>query len=646
MADILEPCLSAQEVPENVPFRNEPAMERATAEKDLLPLDRELEERLHWLIRLRWFAGTALFIGTWIAPPLLSVRLPIGPLTAVAGAVLLCNLFLYLSLKSLDLTPRRLRGFFYLQISLDWVAVACTVYLTGGILSPLTLSLAFHLVIGAILLSRRACYLLSIAAGLLPGAMAMLTILQVVPGPVELPQDTGIAPLTAVWIWCGLTLFFLIITYLATSISGKLREKEAALLESEHAVDRAYQEMESLYQLGQVVNSTLDIDEVLRLIAEHATHLLGGKAAFLRLFDKSRKQLYVGGTYGLSRAYIDKGPVDVDKSLVDLEALRGGTIQVYEVGDDMRFQYREEARREGLRSMLSCPIRAKNRSLGVIRVYTAEPHVFTEPEQKLLLNIANLGAVAILNAKSYSELLSLDHERVWFARTTHHELRAPLAAIQSSLEALPYAGPLNDTQQDLMERMRRRVQDAFDTIRDLLDLAAAQRLDDQDTIEPIRFEETIRPLLEAAREQAKAKGLSLVEQLDTGDCLVQAEPEDLRRIFSNLLSNAVKYTPAGQVTIGARCTEGWLDAWVQDTGMGISAIDQIRVFRAFYRSAAAKASGVVGTGLGLSIVRQVCERLGGTITLTSQEGIGTRFDVRIPLARMETPESTVLTSQT
>ena len=613
-------------------------MERATDENDLLPLDRELEERLHWLIRLRWIAAASLFISCYAAPLLLSISLPRQPLAFVAATVLTYNLTLFLSLKWIELSPSRLRGFFYLQISLDWAALTFTVYLTGGILSPVTLMFAFHLVIGSILLSRRACYLLAIIASLLLGTLALLTVLKVVPDPTGILGRGGLTPLAALWIWSGLMLYFVMTTYFATSISGKLREKETALLESERAVDRAYQEMGSLYQLGQLVNSTLDVNEVLSLIAQHATRLLNAKASFLRLFDKSGKKLYIGGFYGLSQAYINKGPVDVHKSLVDLEALRGGTIQVYEVGDDMRFQYREEARREGLRSMLSCPIRAKNRSLGVIRVYTAEPHVFSEQEQQLLLNIANLGAVAILNARSYSELLALDEERVWFARTTHHELRAPLAAIQSSLEALPFAGPLTDTQQDLVARTRRRIQDAFDTIRDLLDLAAAQRLDTQTTVEPIRFEETLRPLLEAARDQAKAKGLAFIEQIDAGDCLVQAEAADLARIFSNLLSNAVKYTAVGQVRVGARRVDGWIEAWVEDTGMGISKEDQDRVFRAFYRTAAAKASGVVGTGLGLSIVRQVCERLGGSISMTSEEGRGTRFDIRIPMAKMEALE--------
>jgi signal transduction histidine kinase len=310
---------------------------------------------------------------------------------------------------------------------------------------------------------------------------------------------------------------------------------------------------------------------------------------------------------------------------------------VLEVGDDTRFQYRDEARREGLRSMLSCPMRAKNRTLGVIRVYTAAPHVFEEQEESLLMNLANLGAVAIENARSYSELQTLDQERVWFARTTHHQLRSPLAAARAAIEALPFAGQLNETQQDLLVRAKRRIQDSFDTIRDLLDLAAAQRMEDGAALKPVRFEESVRRILETIREQARGKGLEFVEKLQTPDAFLLADPADIERVFSNLLSNAVKYTSAGRVAFGTACRDDFLEAWVEDTGIGISDDDKSRVFGAFYRTVAARATGEVGTGLGLSIVRQIVERLGGSIVVASEVNKGTKFTVRIPLSAPESP---------
>lgn len=580
----------------------------------LLPLDKELQERLHWLTGLRWVAGFAILAGIGAGPRLLGIPLPVVPLLAVALTLLSYNLVLHLKRQWISATPERARNVAYLQIGLDWAALTATVYLTGGIASPVCLAYAFHLIIGAILLSRAVCYLLACGVGVLLGVLAWLT-------PADSFRD-----------WAVLTLFFFVTTYLATSITARLRQKEDALSRMTQALDRSFQEMESLYNIGQLVNSTLDLEEVLRLLAEHTTRLFGVKACFVRIFDKEGKTLSIGGSYGLSREYLDKGPVEVEKSWVDFEVLEGKTIQVADVTEDLRFQYRDEARREGLRSMLSSPMRAKDRTLGVIRVYTAEPRVFSGQEEKLLLNLANLGALALQNATSFGDLQALDKERIWFARMTHHQLRSPLAAAQGAIDALPYAGPLNDAQRDLVERAGRRIRDSFDTIRDLLDSAAAQRFRAEETAVPVRLAEALRRALDTAREHARSKGLSFEEEAGGEDCVVRADPGDLEKIFSNLLTNAVNYTASGKIVVGMRPVDGWVEAWVEDTGIGIEPGEQERIFEAFYRTPAARDSGAVGTGLGLSIVSSMAQRLGGSVTVESEPGKGSRFTVRLPLA--------------
>ncbi|MBE0569237.1 MAG: GAF domain-containing sensor histidine kinase [Deltaproteobacteria bacterium] len=586
-----------------------------------LPLDKELQERLHWLTRLRWAAGLAILAAIAVGPKILGIPLPRLPLLGVAFTLLAYNLVLHLNLRWIASTPVSARNAVYLQIGLDWAALSATVYLTGGIVSPVILAYAFHLIIGAILLSRRVCYLLTCAASALLGILAWMT-------PVDGPRE----PFR---IWVEFTIFFFVTTWLANSIAARLREKEDALSLSRQALDRSYQELESLHKIGQLVNSTLDLKEVLGLIAEHTTRLFGVRGCFVRTFDKSGKTLSIGGSHGLSRAYIDKGPVEVEKSWVDFEVLKGRTIQVPDVTEDLRFQYREEARREGLRSMLSCPMRAKDRTLGVIRIYTAEPHVFGEQEERLLQNLANLGALALQNARSFGDLQALEKERIWFARMTHHQLRSPLAAAQGAIDALPYAGPLNDKQVDLVARASRRIQDSFDTIRDLLDSAAAQRFHEgePETARPVRPAETLRRVLDTAREQARAKDLAFVEEPGGEDCIVRADPGDLEKIFSNLLTNAVNYTASGRIAFGMRPAEdGWVEAWVEDTGIGIDKDELERIFEGFYRTPAAKATGAVGTGLGLSIVSRLAQRLGGAVSVESEVGKGSRFTVRLPVA--------------
>ena len=586
---------------------------------------------MYWFTRLRWIAAIAIFAGIGLSVPIFGIRIPLKPLSLVAVAVLGYNLVFHLNRERIASAPAHARNLIYLQIGLDWAALTAIVHLTGGVVSPVSLIYAFHLIIGSILLSRRACYLMTCGASALLGCLAWMTSPEMLHVDGSIMRSLAGDPIIRFHIWLGLTLFFFVTTYLATSITVQLREKEDALSRTGQALDRSCQEMESLYDIGQLVNSTLDLDEVLRLIAENTTRLFKVKGCFVRIFDKSGWKLSIGGSYGLSQAYVNKGPLEIEKGSVDYEVLKGSTIQVFDVTGDSRFQYPEEARREGLHSMLSCPMRAKDHTLGVIRIYTGEPHVFSEQEQKLLQNMANLGALALQNARTFGELQELEKERIWFARTTHHQLRAPLAAAQGAIDALPYAGPLNDAQQDLIARARRRIQDSFDTVRDLLDAAAARRF--QETGEIVRLVESIRQALDMAREQAQSKGLSFVEELDGEDCVLRADPGDLEKIFSNLLTNAVKYTVSGKITFGMRPVDDWVEAWVEDTGIGIEAEEVERIFGGFYRTTTAKAIGAIGTGLGLAIVARLVKRLGGTVSVESKPGKGSRFTLRLPLAK-------------
>ena len=604
-------------------------------DRALIPIERELQERLTWFINLRWLAAGGILVGSWAATTFVVPELSPIPLYLVGIAVFVYNVWFSRYSPRAEGHLPRLQRLIFSQIALDWLALIVLVHYSGGILSPVTLAFIFHLIIGAILLSRQACYLLAACASLLLGVLTIIEGAGLLPAPfvphLYAAPDLGI--FSGFFVWITLTGFFLVTAYLATSITTRLREKEEARSASERALGRAYREMEALYGLGQVVNSTLDLKEVLGLIAENATKLLGMRACFIRLFDNTGKKLYIGGSYGLSQAYIDKGPVEVEKSLIDSETLAGGVVQALDVTIDPRFQYREEARKEGLASVLCVPVSAKSRVLGVIRVYSAEPHEFAEQEQNLLKNLANLGAVAIENARSYADLQLLNEEKIWFARMTHHQLRAPLAAISGTLDALPYAGPVTEKQEDLVARARKRVHDAFETIRDLLDLAAAQRPLKEQEGRAVPLAQALEKAIETARERARDKGVRLEIDIPS-ETQIHARPADVDRIFSNLLDNGVKYTPTGgQVRLRVDQRNGEVHAEVSDTGIGIDSEDQERVFEGFYRTQAAKSSGEMGTGLGLSIVRKLVERWGGRLQLKSEPGQGTSFTVVFPVVK-------------
>jgi signal transduction histidine kinase len=599
-----------------------------------IPIERELQERLAWFIRLRWLAAGGIFLGALAARWFVGTDVRLVPVYLLGLAVLAYNTLFHRFFRQAERAKRPLgRHFVYLQIGIDWLALVCVVHFTGGIRSPVTLAFALHVVIGAILLSRRSCYLLAVFACSLTGIMAAFEGLDLWPLSrssrlMADPVRGIVAPLS---LWIADAVFFGIIAYLATSITRRLREKEVILFSSERELDRLYRETAALYRIGQVINSTLEMSEVLSLIAENATRLMGMMASSIRLLDPKGDKLYVGGSFGLSPSFVHKGPVDLDTSLLDRETLELGIVQVMDVGVDTRFQYREEARLEGIHSALCASISAKNRALGVIRVYSKLPHQFSEQEEALLKNLANLGALAIENARVYAELKAQSEQRVWIARVTHHQLRAPLAAIQGVLEAVPYAGTLTDKQKELLERAGRRVQDTFDLIRDLLDLAAAQRPLEEGVVQYVHLNQVLQKIVETTRERASSKGIEFRTVVAAGEIVIPAQAADMERIFSNLLDNAVKYTPrGGSVSFEIAYDDGTVHAMISDTGIGVDAADQERIFDGFFRTQAAKNSGEMGTGLGLSIVKNLVDRYGGKLELVSAAGKGARFIITLP----------------
>jgi signal transduction histidine kinase len=202
------------------------------------------------------------------------------------------------------------------------------------------------------------------------------------------------------------------------------------------------------------------------------------------------------------------------------------------------------------------------------------------------------------------------------------------------LDALPYAGETNPKQKELVERGRRRVRDAFDLIRDLLDLAAAQRPLDEGASEDVVMSRALEQTVEAARERARGKGVELEVEMPARNLTVRAQAGDIERIFSNLLDNALKYTPSsGRVRFLVREVDGCVQAEVSDTGIGIDPHDQERIFEGFYRTEAAKNTGEMGTGLGLSIVKRLIDRWGGKLELDSTPGKGSRFVITFPCRR-------------
>jgi GAF domain-containing protein len=155
----------------------------------------------------------------------------------------------------------------------------------------------------------------------------------------------------------------------------------------------------SVCEAAATLSAARSPKELFRNLTERVATTIGAKGCALLLFSPKKKHLYHLAAYGLSERHIKKGPVLAEKSLS--EVLEGKTAAVLNVTKDERIQYREEAEREGITSILSVPMILRKEVIGVIRMYTAEPHKFSNDEKYFASAVASLAAVAIENARWY-----------------------------------------------------------------------------------------------------------------------------------------------------------------------------------------------------------------------------------------------------
>ncbi len=228
-------------------------------------------------------------------------------------------------------------------------------------------------------------------------------------------------------------------------------------------------------------------------------------------------------------------------------------------------------------------------------------------------------------------LQAADEARRMFIRLVTHELRAPIAAIQSYINLILGGYVPAEKQAETLERANKRADEELERINDLLIYSQAQ--DKPAATTAVDLVEVANQALELLRGAMEEKGISLTAQLDASAPALEASRDQIVHLWTNLISNAVKYTPAGgAIAVTLIQTPALLRGSVKDSGIGIAPNDQQKIFEEFYRTTQAKKLQQHGTGLGLSIVKRIVDRLGGRIWLRSAVGQGSEFSFAFPKA--------------
>ena len=252
---------------------------------------------------------------------------------------------------------------------------------------------------------------------------------------------------------------------------------------------------------------------------------------------------------------------------------------------------------------------------------------------------------ALYNARLYAEAESAGRAKSQFLATMSHELRTPLNSIinypdlisledQRAVKNGASVGVLTDRQRLNVSKIYNNSLRLLGLINDILDISRieAQRMELADVSYSPR--QVLDHLYETAAGLQGVLNKSVTLHLDVEESVpqrLQGDPERVEQILLNLVGNAVKFTPAGAVTIHARADAGGLRVAVSDTGIGIPAHMLTVIFESFRQVDQSSTRAYGGSGLGLSIVKQLVNLMGGSISVESTLGKGSRFEVLLPI---------------
>ena len=297
------------------------------------------------------------------------------------------------------------------------------------------------------------------------------------------------------------------------------------------------------------------------------------------------------------------------------------------------------------RSEIAIPLRIGVRIVGVIDIQSTQANAFTQDDLSVLQSLADQVAVAIDNARSYElsqqlihDLREIDLLKSQFLANMSHELRTPLNSIIGFSRVILKGidGPVTEMQQQDLTAIYNSGQHLLGLINDILDLARIEAGKMELNFEEVQLAEMTTSVMSTAKGLVKEKPFQLLQQIPASMPSVRGDTMRVRQVLLNLISNAAKFTETGSITVESTVQKGpsgKLEALISvvDTGPGISAEDQKKLFQAFSQvdGSATRKSG--GTGLGLSICANLVQLQGGRIGVHSEVAKGSTFWFTLPV---------------
>jgi len=381
---------------------------------------------------------------------------------------------------------------------------------------------------------------------------------------------------------------------------------------------------QSLLDISRDLASTLDLDNLLKRIAQAASDLSNAQAASILLYDEIKQELYFDTTTNLEEPLMRGLVVPVESSIAGWVVTHRQPLIIPDTQKDPR-HYDNIAKSTNVTttSMIAVPLIAKEKMIGVLEAINKLEGEFNQEDLELLVALGAQAAVAIENARLFqqSDLIS---ELV-------HEVRTPLTSLNTAARLLLHPNGSEEMHRNLVDMILAETNRLSEMTTAFLDLA---RLESGRMRFKVQVFE-IQPLLEECasllRAEAQEKDIQIKIEVQKEIGLLKADQDMIKQVLLNLLSNAVKYNRlSGSITMRAFSDKNEMILQISDTGLGIPCESQAHIFEKFYRVPGTEKIAE-GTGLGLSICKQIVEAHRGTIEMQSEPDVGTEFTIRLPL---------------
>jgi signal transduction histidine kinase len=402
------------------------------------------------------------------------------------------------------------------------------------------------------------------------------------------------------------------------------------------------EEVRALSDVSRAVSSSLNIQDVLDAVAGYAVNLSKSDGCGVFEFNSTRQAFDVVASHSLSKAFLNaihRTTIDLGRTTIGQASESGQPIQVPDMAVAYDHPFREFSLAAGFRSVLTVPMTGNHTVRGIV-LLRRSPGQFDDRVVNLLTALASQSKVAIENARLFSEIEdkgrqieAANRHKSEFLANMSHELRTPLNAIIGFSEVL-LDSSLKVTEEDQSQFLTDILSSGkhlLGLINEILDLAKIEAGRMELQIEPALLSDVLESVQNTMRPLAVKKDINL--HVESG-ALPEPFPMDgarVKQVLLNLVGNAVKFTSeGGRVWVRADSEDGAVRVEVGDTGPGIPAEDQERIFHEF-QQAGSEAGKPQGTGLGLALAKKFVEMHGGKIWVESEIGKGSRFFFTLPV---------------